>query len=104
MWRNRVTDADRTALPSQAGKAGRPGSEGTGAEHQAVPPRSTGSAPSTERQKSGSVPSADRDVSMDPQDPFVCLACGNISVNERDGTVVCRHCGYTRPACLCAGR
>ena len=97
MRKNRVTDADRNASASQAGKVGRPGGEGAGAGHQAVAPRPTGSAPSTERQKSGSVPSPGRDVPMDSQDQFVCLACGNISVSERDGTVVCRHCGYTRP-------
>jgi ribosomal protein L37E len=96
MSRNRVTNADRNASASQAGKASRPGGERAGAGHQAVAPRPTGSAPLTECQKSGSVPSPGRDVPMDPRDTFVCLACGNISVHERDGTLVCRHCGYTR--------
>jgi hypothetical protein len=34
---------------------------------------------------------------IDPLDRLVCHACGNIhSVIERDGMLVCQHCGYTR--------
>jgi ribosomal protein L37AE/L43A len=53
-------------------------------------------APSSERQGPGPAQPA-KDSTADRQPPMVCPACENISMIERNGTTVCRHCGYTGP-------
>jgi hypothetical protein len=91
-----VTDADRTSSTSEAGMTSQPnGDEEKGTGHPVPSPRSPGSAPSTERARPDSAPPRREDAGGGLYHALVCPACANLSVTERNGTIVCRHCGYT---------
>jgi hypothetical protein len=96
MQRDRVLSADPNSLANLGGKTDRPSGDREKATGQSVTlPRSPGSTPSVESQRP--VPASPRreDPEVDPNHCLVCPACENITMTERKGTPVCRHCGYT---------
>jgi len=96
MQRDRVLSADPNSLANLGGKTDPPSGDGEKAMGQSVTLlRSPGSTPSTESQGPGPASPRREDSEVDPNHCLVCPACENITMTERNGTPVCRHCGYT---------
>ena len=52
-------------------------------------------APAPSAERPGPASPARDGSAVNRQRASVCPACENISMTERDGADVCRHCGYT---------